>query len=77
MNIKGTKHVWAVRTSHEVLIFATKPTLIRGIYGSWWSDGKSFTYCGELFSFCPREFNKIATLPLNKPVKLTIKVTLK
>jgi len=83
MNISGTKYVWAVRTGGRwgvVQIFATKPRLIKSECGVWWSNTnnpRNIYYDGELWGFCGHDFNKIATLPIGRPVKLTIKVTLR
>jgi hypothetical protein len=82
MTIKGTKHVWAVRIGglyDSVEIFANKPTKhFYPFLTEWRDDTKGASYHGySIFSFCPKEFNKIARLPLNRPVKITLKITLK
>jgi len=83
MNVQGTKYVWAVRTKGYfgvVSIFANKPKLDERAYrGCEWIDGKKGTHWNPSakWCFCVKDFNKIAKLPIGRPVKLTIKVTLR
>lgn len=83
MNVKGTKYVWAVRTRNRfgtdyVEVFLAKPTRRRSTWDRslYWDYGENYGD-GRLWVFCGKDFSRIARLPFNRPVKLTIKVTLK